>query len=355
MMADGHLEPDFPISGINQKGVYRRDLGDLEPLCESLNRLGLLTPIVVTSDGDLICGKRRLGAVKRLGWQTVPAWIPDKVSATLRMVALFDDENLRKSLTPIEQAELYAEYQSLYATQARIRQEATRFQPGNKAAAKHHAEVSNGGFESFPPFGEVSLKGKTKRHAAHAVIGAESYARLDQIRELQAIAVDDSQHPLVQQDAVEALVELNQDGKVNPRWQRVKINQQLTTLDRAAVNPNEPDVIQEAAAEAAISVRMLTDPDEAIRQGKQALMAVERLHADVHQLAPPADPHAAERREARLLGDLIRREHGYWQRSNPTVFGEFAEQDAWNLALEYRSGVDTFMDQAVVAREETAS
>ena len=72
-MADGHLEPDFPITGINQKGVDRRDLGDLEPLCESLNRLGLLTPIVVTSDGDLICGKRRLAAVKRLGWQTVPA------------------------------------------------------------------------------------------------------------------------------------------------------------------------------------------------------------------------------------------------------------------------------------------
>jgi len=271
------------------------------------------------------------------------------------MVALFDDENLRKSLTPIEQAELYTEYQNLYATQARIRQEATRFQPGNKAAAKHNDEESYGGFESCPPFGEVSLKGKTKRHAAHAVTGTESYARLDQIRELQAMAVDDSQHPLVQQDAVEALVELNQDGKVNPRWQRVKINQQLTTLDRAAVNPREPDDVQEAAAQAALSIRALSDPDDAIRQGKQALAEVERLHADVSTPAPPADPHAAERREARLLGDLIRREHGYWQRSNPTGFGKFAPPDAWNLAVEYRTGVDTFMDRAATTRSTSDS
>ncbi|MCL2489174.1 MAG: ParB N-terminal domain-containing protein [Propionibacteriaceae bacterium] len=350
-MADGHLQPDYPIADINQKGVYRRDLGDLDALADSLDRLGLLTPIVVTTDGDLICGKRRLAAAKKLGWTTVSCWVPDKVSPTLRMVALFDDENLRKSLTPIEQANLYGEYEQLYAQQARLRQEATRFQPGNTAAVKTDEEVDAGASGSDSPEAATSHKGKAKRHAAQAVTGSSSQTRLDQIRELQAIATDDRQHPSVQQDAVEALVELNADGKVNPRWQRVKLNQQMTALDRAAINPAEPADVRSAAAQAAADIRGLDDPVEAIRHGKQALAELDRLRADAPPPpAKPVDAHAAEKREARLLGDLIRREHGYWQRGNPQVFGPFAEPAAWELALAYRIGVDEFMDAATAAR-----
>lgn len=349
-MADGHLQPDFPIADINTQGVHRQDLGDLDALASSLERLGLLTPIVVTGDGDLICGKRRLAAAKRLGWTTVPCWVPDKVSATLRMVAVFDDENLRKSLTPIEQANLYAEYEQIYAAQARLRQQATRFRPGT-ATASADDELEAGASESDPPQIPTSDKGKAKRLAAQSVTGSSSQTRLDQIRELQQIATDDREHPVVQQDAVEALVELNTDGKVNPRWQRVKLNQQLTALDQAAINPTEPAGVHDAAARAAVEIRALTDPVEAIRHGKQTLADLDRLRADAPPPpARPVDPHAAEKREARLLGDLIRREHGYWARGNPEVFGVFAEPAAWDLAVAYRTGVEEFMDAAAAAR-----
>jgi ParB family chromosome partitioning protein len=55
----------------------RRDIGDLGPLAASMGTIGLLHPIVVTSDGLLLCGERRLRAAKLLGWTEIPVTIRD--------------------------------------------------------------------------------------------------------------------------------------------------------------------------------------------------------------------------------------------------------------------------------------
>jgi ParB family chromosome partitioning protein len=41
---------------------YRREMGDIGKLAASMEELGLLQPIVVTPDGTLIAGERRLRA-----------------------------------------------------------------------------------------------------------------------------------------------------------------------------------------------------------------------------------------------------------------------------------------------------
>jgi ParB family transcriptional regulator, chromosome partitioning protein len=46
---------------------FRRDFGDIEGLADSIKALGLLQPIVVTPDGRLLCGERRLRACRLLG------------------------------------------------------------------------------------------------------------------------------------------------------------------------------------------------------------------------------------------------------------------------------------------------
>ena len=348
-MADGSLVPDYPIRDINQKGVYRHDLGDLDELAESLQRLGLLTPIVVTDNGDLICGKRRLAAAVRLGWDAVPAWIPGRVSDQLRLFALFDDEALRKPLTPIEQAELYAEYEHLYAQQARLRQQATRFQPDNTAASNHQAnEQGDGGSESDLPFlMPLGGAGKARQQAAKAVTGSASQTRLDQIRELQAIAADSTQHPMVQQDAAEALVELDHDGVVNPRWQRVKLGQHLHTLDDTATDPDEPDTVRQAAAEAIAAVCQQPCVDDALKLARQGLKQVADIRASVPPKPRPApDPHAEQKRQVRLLVALLRREHGWWDRNSPATFAAFADQAQWDLVESYATGVRAFHEQA---------
>ena len=56
------------ISDINMniETRFRQDLGDLKPLIESIKRHGLLHPIVLSEDNQLICGRRRLAAYMQL-------------------------------------------------------------------------------------------------------------------------------------------------------------------------------------------------------------------------------------------------------------------------------------------------
>ena len=72
------FKPGFrhiPVAAIKVGQRYRRDLGDLVPLIESIKRNRLLHPLVIDQKGNLIGGARRLAAVKRVGWKRVPVHV----------------------------------------------------------------------------------------------------------------------------------------------------------------------------------------------------------------------------------------------------------------------------------------
>ena len=346
-MSDGHLDVEYPIDQINQTGTPRHDVGDLAPLMESISRLGLLTPVVVTTSGDLICGTRRLAAARQLGWASIPAWIPANVSDTLRLAAMFDAETLRKTLTPVEQADLYAEYHELYTTQAQLRCEATRF--GTRPPTPTRDDV-DGGEESSPPPPEP-IRSRSK--AAHAVTGKDSFQRLEQIRDLQRFAANPDEDPLVRQDAATALVELTTDGKVHPRWQRVTLHHHTTLLDHAASDPTLPETIHTAASEALATIRAQPTPGEALREAKTATTQLTALQKANPTASSPVDPHAEDRRQVRLLVDLLRREHGWWDRYDPATIGHYATPDQWDLLSSSITGASTFLHQAADIRDAT--
>ena len=60
------------ISDIIIDHCCRQDLGDIQGLAESIRQFGLLRPVLITADGRLIAGRRRLEACKLLGWETIP-------------------------------------------------------------------------------------------------------------------------------------------------------------------------------------------------------------------------------------------------------------------------------------------
>jgi ParB family chromosome partitioning protein len=60
-----------PISSIAVGTRHRRDMGDVDGLARSIADVGLLHPIVVTPDGKLIAGERRLAACRQLGWADI--------------------------------------------------------------------------------------------------------------------------------------------------------------------------------------------------------------------------------------------------------------------------------------------
>ena len=63
------LVESVPISKIKyeDKFRFRKELGDLGPLIKSIKSQGLIHPIVLTENDQLICGRRRLAAYIRVG------------------------------------------------------------------------------------------------------------------------------------------------------------------------------------------------------------------------------------------------------------------------------------------------
>lgn len=81
----------------------------IEELAQTLKTHGMIQPIVVRKAGEgyeIIAGERRFRAVKKLGWETIPAIIREFNDSQTASVALI--ENLqREELTVIEEAIAY--------------------------------------------------------------------------------------------------------------------------------------------------------------------------------------------------------------------------------------------------------
>lgn len=352
-MARGHLVLEQAIDQIRRGAQYRRDPDeDLDELCGSLERVGILNPPAITEDGVLITGNRRLAAMERLGWRVTPVWVVPDVSDKLSYVlAIRDEQTLQKALKPLEQAELYEELKTLYAEDAQRRDAATRFGSADRDARV--AEVRDGGAESAPPSGG----GKARTQAARAVTGRDSRTMLEQINELRRIAAADDEDPYVRQEAAEALIELNTDGKVNGRYLHVKAVQNLAGIRRAAEDPDAPEPVRVSARQELQTLERLERPAEIAKESGLALARLTQLRDSAGTAErigwKDTDPLLRERHQIRKLVDLLRREHGWWDRFDPADFGRHAEADQWELVETYIAQSDAFLQKARTAREET--
>ena len=98
---------------------YRKDLGDLRPLMDSIAEVGLLHPVVVTPEGRLIAGQRRLAAVRQMGWTEIPVTVVDLYQAARGEA---HENFLRKDLLPSEIVALKRAIEPLEQKEARLRQ-----------------------------------------------------------------------------------------------------------------------------------------------------------------------------------------------------------------------------------------
>jgi ParB family chromosome partitioning protein len=74
---------------------------------ESLKRYGLMNPVVVNSDKELIAGHRRLESARRLGWSTITVRVVDKEDELTEIEMEIDENTQRKNLTTDELADAY--------------------------------------------------------------------------------------------------------------------------------------------------------------------------------------------------------------------------------------------------------
>lgn len=77
----------------------RKEMGDLKSLAESMERHGLLQPIVVKTDHTLVAGQRRIEAARLLGWSEIAVTVVDVEDL---LSAEQDENTIRKDFTPTE-------------------------------------------------------------------------------------------------------------------------------------------------------------------------------------------------------------------------------------------------------------
>ena len=235
MSNSGHIELERRVDSIRVGVRHRQDLGDLAPLIASIERLGLLQPITIAPDGTLLCGRRRLEAIRKLNWQTVKVWVRSGLSDELNSLLAWQDENtLHKPFSPLEAARLYRELSAVLAEDARRRQAASRF-----GAAQ--PEGSDGGVESTPPSGPA----KTRAQAAEMVTGSDAHQRLERVNEIMDLAHDPALPPEVRELALTGLEEIEAGKPVST------IHEQVLRLKNRAAE----DELERLAREALERVR----------------------------------------------------------------------------------------------------
>ncbi|MBJ7353952.1 MAG: ParB N-terminal domain-containing protein [Thermoleophilaceae bacterium] len=237
----GHIELDRQVGSIIIGERHRRDPGDLTPLMDSLKRVGLLQPVTITPDGYLICGYRRLEAAKRLGWRTLRVWVRSGISDELtRLLAERDENTTHKPLAPVEAAKLYDELRVLVDEDADRRKKATQF-----GAESRNPTAQPGPAESAGP--KTGPLGDARRRAAEMVTGKASYARLEQILEMERIAANKTLSPELRKVAETELEAIRNGGAVDPGYQRVKAAHRVAELMKPADEDTDIDKLTDEA------------------------------------------------------------------------------------------------------------
>ena len=87
----------IPIKDIIiKKDRYRKDLGDIDSLAENISQVGLLQPVVITENNELIDGQRRILAYQKLGKTEIPCF---KVNLEKIVLGEFSANHYRKDWT----------------------------------------------------------------------------------------------------------------------------------------------------------------------------------------------------------------------------------------------------------------
>gem|GEM_PF-497794 len=90
------------IDEIVLESEYLRTGTDVSALVKSIASVGLIHPVTINRDGELLAGARRLEAVRELGWTEIPVHVIDRDTLVQELISI--DENLVR--TPLKGLEL---------------------------------------------------------------------------------------------------------------------------------------------------------------------------------------------------------------------------------------------------------
>jgi ParB family chromosome partitioning protein len=341
------------VDTITDGARHRKDLGDLDSLMASISRHGLLQPITVTPDSVLICGARRLEALRRLGIQQVTVWVRSGLSSRLTSLMAEKDENMEhKHFSPSEQAALYEELKAEIAADAARRAAATRFttdhQPGD-------GDENNGVVKFTTPWDQPT--GDSRVQAAKMIGGPGSYATLEKVLEIQRIAEDATRDPALRERAAKAVTEMDTTGKVDGLYLPIKTAVRIEDLERVAADQNEPATVRDQARSSAQTLRQLETSDmtpfemeraarEQTARVKQARQALKKKRGRPPASTPPPTTKRTVRAFVYTWTDLA----NWPEEWNPTEIGTHLDHEQWEMFENVMDAGSQFLALARQAR-----
>lgn len=105
----------FPLDSIIilRSERQRRELTNIDELAESIESTGLINPPVITREGVLIAGERRVTACRQLGWDAIPVQFSDEMDPIALQLIELEENVKRQDLTWQDHAEAVARYHRL--------------------------------------------------------------------------------------------------------------------------------------------------------------------------------------------------------------------------------------------------
>jgi ParB family chromosome partitioning protein len=324
---DGHIELERSVDSIVVGARHRKNASDdIEPLMASIKKLGLLQPVTITPDGVLVCGARRLAAVKRLGWRTLKVWVRSGISDELnRLLAQLDENEQRKPLNQVEQAALFRELRKLINEDAARRQKESQFGEGGKPKEGSGPGSGPGPLPGQLP-GQLPGHGDTRHQAAVAVTGKASYHHLERISAIERIAADRTLPATVRTIAEAELAAIAEGGDVRPAYERVMAAKELIAVDDTPT-PTGPVTAEE--------LETLTN---------EAIELVNQRHSRCGTNVKKKEPGSSRRSLRAFLltwGDL----DGWSRYYNPSEIAAQLKRSDWEMFERVLAETIAFADQ----------
>ena len=190
----------FALTDIVVGKRYRQNIDDgINELCQSIEAVGQLQPILVDETGNLIAGRRRLRAMELLGRENIAVHVVKNLDDALKLLRAERDENTcRKDFTPSEAVEIGLAIEAIERPKAEKREKSGKAPCGNL------------------PQGQESVSGKTRDKVGEAVgLSGRTYSKA---KAVVAAAAEPDAPP----EVIEAAKQMDATGKVDPAFKVVK-------------------------------------------------------------------------------------------------------------------------------------